>query len=111
MSENNNTSLSENKNLRYAGIAAIIALIVAPIVANMFSMQWAVVVMVEIAVVAFFTVLFVMIIGSQEDHYPSAAEDSPSVAAWSQRLGAAEQAKVEETVENIEASSGPTDES
>lgn len=102
--------MSENKNLRYAAIGAVIALIVAPIIANMMGMEWAVIVMVEVAVIAFFTVLFVMIIGSQEDHYPTAAEDSPSVTAWSQRLGAYEQAKVDEVVEDIEEASGPTDE-
>ncbi len=102
--------MSENKILRYTIIGAVIALIIAPIVANIMGMQWSVIVMVEVAVIAFFTVLFVMIIGSQHDQYPSAAEDSPSVTAWSQRLGAYEQAKVDDVVEDIEEASGPTDE-
>lgn len=93
-------------NLRYAIIAALIAIVVTPIIAMTLSMDFAVVVMTEIAVVAFFTVLFVMIIGSKESHYPQTAEDSPSVTAWSQRLAAAEQAQVNETVEKIEEVSG-----
>ena len=97
MSDNKNTSLSDNKNLRFAVIAAIISLVLAPILAaGVFNLEWSVVVMVEIAVVAFFIVLFVMIVGSIEDHYPNSASDSASVLAWSERLGAAEQAQVEE---------------
>lgn len=109
MADNNNNSLTDNKQLRLAIIAAVISLVVAPIAASLAGLEWAVIVMVEIAVVSFFIVLFVMIIGSVEDHYPTTAADSPSVLAWSERLGAAEQAKVEETVDTIEEASGDSD--
>ena len=99
-------SLIQDKNLRYAVIAALIAIVVAPFIAMSFSMAWSVVVLVEIAVIAFFTVIFVMIIGSKEDHYPKAVEDSPSVLAWSQRLAAAEQAAVQENLDAMEKVSG-----
>lgn len=97
-----------NSQLRYATYAAILSLIATPILAWFLlpDPQFAVIVMLVIAVVGFFTVIFVMIVGSQEDHYPSAAADSPSVLAWSQREAAAQAAQAEDSIENIEDASG-----
>jgi|GEM_PF-3975656 len=98
-----------SKNLRYAGIAALALLVIVPIVYYMMfgeDAEFAVAIMLEIAVIGFFTVIFVMIIGLVEDHYPTEAKDSAAVTAWSQRTGAMEEAKAQETVEKIEEVSG-----
>ncbi|MGB7337992.1 MAG: hypothetical protein WBC91_03790 [Phototrophicaceae bacterium] len=97
----------DNK-LRYAVIGMVIALIATPILGILLleDPQFSVIVMMEIAVVGFFTVIFVMIIGSREDHYPTSAADSPSVLAWSQREAAAQQANAAKSAERIEEASG-----
>lgn len=98
-----------DNRLRIAGIAALICMIIAPIVAMSLGFEGAVIVMIEIAIIAFFTVLFVMIIGSKHDHYPSTVEESASVAAWKQRL-AAQEAKKAEQAEQAQNSETETQE-
>lgn len=75
----------QNENMKRATYSALALLVIAPIVGMILNFDFSVIVMMEIAVIAFFTVVFVMIIGSEEDHYPSAAEDSASVSAWADR--------------------------
>ncbi|MGJ3239269.1 MAG: hypothetical protein ACFE0Q_11230 [Anaerolineae bacterium] len=79
-----------NRNFKLAAIGLVIGLIITPIIAMMLNLGFAVIVMLEIAVIAFFTVIFVMIIGSVQDHYPKDAKDSSAVSAWAQRLGTTE---------------------
>lgn len=80
----------ENQNMRRAGMLMLALLAITPIIGFALSLDFSVIVMLEIAVIAFFTVVFVMIIGSEEDHYPSAAEDSASVSKWAEREAARE---------------------
>jgi hypothetical protein len=93
-----------NKNLRYAGIAALILLVLVPIIYSVITPnpQFAMAVLLEVAIIGFFTVIFVMVIGSQHGDYPSAEQDSAAVTAWSQREAAKQAAKAKETVEKVE---------
>ncbi|MEL6525029.1 MAG: hypothetical protein AAFQ07_04895 [Chloroflexota bacterium] len=75
----------QNENMKRSLYAMVALLVIAPIAGFAFGFDFSVIVMMEIAVIAFFTVVFVMIIGSEEDHYPTAAEDSASVNAWADR--------------------------
>ncbi|MEM9953057.1 MAG: hypothetical protein AAF846_15740 [Chloroflexota bacterium] len=85
-----------NKNLKTALMSAGAALVITPIVALIAGFSFSVIIMLEIAVVALFTVVFVMIIGSEEDHYPTEAKDSLAVNRWSDRLGDMTESKVED---------------
>ena len=101
-----------SKNLRYAGIAALALLVIVPIVYYMMfgeDAEFAVAIMLEIAVIGFFTVIFVMIIGLVEDHYPTEAKDSAAVALWSQRAGTPETAEAAEPVEEASDDSADGD--
>ena len=72
--------------LKSAGLLAIILAIVFPIALLLLDFKPVIAVMSVVAVIGFFTVVFVMIIGSEEDHYPKSAEESAAVKAWKQRL-------------------------
>lgn len=80
-----------NKNLRYVGIATLVFLVIVPLAyyAMFDDPHFSVAVMLEIAVIGFFTVIFLMVIGLIQDHYPKEAKDSAAVAVWSQRAGIA----------------------
>ena len=94
-----------NSRLRMAAIGTLIGLIAVPVIGAMSGLEFAVIIMLMIAVIGFFTIVFVMIIGSEHDHYPVEAKDSAAVAIWSQRAAATQQ-QAGETVENIEDASG-----
>lgn len=86
--------LQDDKNIRYVAIAFAVILLLAPIFTRgIFGWAMATVVMTEIAIVAFFMMIFVMLIGSKMDHYPTQSDDSPSVQAWTKRLAAVEAAR------------------
>ena len=76
--------------LQMATIGVIIGLIAVPVIGSMQGLEFAAIIVLMIAVIGFFTLVFVMIIGSEHDHYPVEAKDSAAVAAWNERIAASE---------------------
>lgn len=76
--------------LQMAAIGLIIGLIAVPVIGTMQGVNFAAIIVLMIAVIGFVTLVFVMIIGSEHDHYPVEAKDSAAVAAWTERLAASE---------------------
>ncbi len=85
--------------LRMAGLAALAFLIGVPVIGAMMGLEFAVIIVLMIAVIGFFTIVFVMIVGSEHDHYPVEAKDSAAVTAWSERAAARQSQQAEATVE------------
>jgi hypothetical protein len=77
-----------NPRLRNTAIVALLTIIIAPIVMTVMGASPALVVLSIIAVVGFYTVVFVSVIGSLENEvHPQSASDSNAVMAWQNRLG------------------------
>lgn len=79
--------------LRMATIGVLIGLIAVPVIGSMQGLEFAAIIVLMIAVIGFFTMVFVMIIGSEHGHYPVEAKDSAAVAAWTDRIAKSEKAQ------------------
>lgn len=76
--------------LQMATIGVLIGLIAVPVIGTMRELPFASIIVLMIAVLGFFTMVYVMIVGSEHDHYPVEAKDSAAVAAWTERLATSE---------------------
>jgi hypothetical protein len=87
--------------LRTTGILALLSMVAAAVFCILMRYDPAIVVLSQIIVIGFFTVIFVGVIGSLENEaHPQNASDSAAVNAWKARLG-----DVPEAVESGETGS------
>lgn len=88
--------------LRTTVILALVATVAAPLISVALGFEPAVSVLAIVIVVAFFTVIFMGVIGSLENEpHPQSANDSSAVNSWKNRLGVS----TPEAGESSEASS------
>jgi hypothetical protein len=77
-----------NTRLRNTGILALVSIIAVPIGLLFLQAAPALIVLSIIAVVGFFSVVFVSVFGSLENEaHPQSPQDSAAVRAWQKRLG------------------------
>lgn len=78
---------------RYLALGALLVLVIVTVVMVVFNAAFSVIVLGNIATIAFMTVVAVMVIGSEHGHGPITASESSAVAIWTARAARREEAQ------------------